>query len=142
VRALVRITAFVLLLTICLPILLAVTFALVAITVPPVRHICPSMLRDLDFISSRYIGSGSDLFRQPSLLGAGLLSLVPLLFLIIVVFALVRLLKGKTPTGREEQAMKVDETRVMQEIYRGLADLEKRVESLETILLETRRPAG
>ncbi len=82
------------------------------------------------------------MFRQPSLLGAGLLSLVPLLFLIIVVFALVRLLKGKTPTGREEQAMKVDETRVMQEIYRGLADLEKRVESLETILLETRRPAG
>ncbi len=40
---------------------------------------------------------------------------------------------GLTPTGRKAQA---DEAAVIQELYRGLSRMEKRVEALETILME------
>ena len=37
--------------------------------------------------------------------------------------------------------MEPDETRMMQEIYHGLSRMEKRVEALETILLDRARQA-
>ncbi|MGE4299581.1 MAG: envelope stress response membrane protein PspB [Desulfovibrionaceae bacterium] len=45
------------------------------------------------------------------------------------------------PEKREET---VDETRMIQEIYEGLSRMERRIEALETILLEDRRetPGG
>lgn len=43
--------------------------------------------------------------------------------------------------GRSKKARKLDadETRVIQEIYHGLGKMEKRVESLETLLLDEER---
>lgn len=41
---------------------------------------------------------------------------------------------GVSGRGREDQA---EETRMIQEIYQGLSRMEKRVESLETILLDS-----
>ena len=40
---------------------------------------------------------------------------------------------GLSAKGRKDQA---DEARLIQELYQGLLDMEKRVESLETILME------
>jgi phage shock protein B len=40
---------------------------------------------------------------------------------------------GLTPRGREARA---EETRLIQDIHRGLARLETRVDSLETLLME------
>ena len=43
----------------------------------------------------------------------------------------IKLLKGKT--SRKNQA---DDSKVVQEIYQGLSQMEERVEALETILLD------
>jgi len=43
----------------------------------------------------------------------------------------IKLLKGKT--SRKDQA---DDSKVVQEIYQGLSQMEERVEALETILLD------
>ncbi|MCG6910434.1 MAG: phage-shock protein [Deltaproteobacteria bacterium] len=43
---------------------------------------------------------------------------------------------GMSRRSRKDQA---DEARLFQELYQGLLDMEKRVESLETILMENRR---
>ena len=40
---------------------------------------------------------------------------------------------GLSPAGRKAQS---DEAAVIQEIYRGLSRMEKRIEALETILME------
>ncbi len=46
----------------------------------------------------------------------------------------IKIIKGGiSRTGQKHQA---DETRMIQEIYQGLARMEERVESLETILLD------
>ncbi len=44
----------------------------------------------------------------------------------------IKLLKG---SGRDRQSME-DETRMIQEIYSGLSQMEKRLETLETIIIE------
>ena len=43
---------------------------------------------------------------------------------------------GKGGSIRKGEQFHADETRIIQEIYQGLSKMEKRVESLETILLE------
>lgn len=43
----------------------------------------------------------------------------------------IKLLKGKT--SRKDQA---DDSKIVQEIYQGLSQMEERVEALETILLD------
>ena len=43
----------------------------------------------------------------------------------------IKLLKGKT--SRKDQA---DDSKVVQEIYQGLSQMEERVEALETLLLD------
>ena len=49
----------------------------------------------------------------------------------------LKILKGGTsPKSQKEHT---DEARMIQEIYQGLARMEERVESLETILLERER---
>ncbi len=49
----------------------------------------------------------------------------------------LKILKGGvSPKGQKSQS---DEARIIQEIYQGLARMEERVESLETILLERER---
>lgn len=56
------------------------------------------------------------------------------IFSIIVIF--VKLLKGG---GSKNVQNNANESRMIQEIYQGLARMEERVESLETILMERER---
>ena len=63
---------------------------------------------------------------------------IPLLF-IAGTFALkaLKILKGISP--EQNQQLQAEETRLIQEMHRGLAKLEERVETLETLLLDRRR---
>ena len=61
----------------------------------------------------------------------------PVLLLIVLIcltFTLWKVLRGDT--SKNHQRLDAEESRVMQELYRGLSRLEERVESLETILLD------
>ena len=49
----------------------------------------------------------------------------------------IKILKGGV--SQKGQKIQADEARIIQEIYQGLARMEERVESLETILLERER---
>jgi len=65
-----------------------------------------------------------------------------MILLIIVVLSstaviILKILKGGA--SPKEQKAKTDEAKMIQEIYQGLARMEERVESLETILLERER---
>lgn len=71
-----------------------------------------------------------------AVLGAVLLGL-------ILITAFVVAILRRQPITRSRQVrgqMEVEETRIMQEIYRSLAKMENGIESLETLLLE--RPAA
>ena len=46
----------------------------------------------------------------------------------------IKIIKGGV--SRKDQAHQAEETRTIQEIYQGLDRMEKRIEALETILLE------
>jgi len=52
----------------------------------------------------------------------------------IVVTLAIRLFKGS-----EDRATKTEDAQVFQEIYQGMGRLEKRVETLETILFDRKR---
>lgn len=66
---------------------------------------------------------------------SGLLGFLTIVLLpILLLAAVIRLL-----SPRKKDKLKSEETQLMQEIYSGLSRMEKRVESLETILLEKRR---
>ena len=49
----------------------------------------------------------------------------------------LKIVKGITP--EQNQQLQAEETRLIQEMHRGLAKIEERVETLETLLLERRR---
>ena len=49
----------------------------------------------------------------------------------------LKIVKGITP--EQNQQLQAEETRLIQEMHRGLAKLEERVETLETLLLDRRR---
>jgi TolA-binding protein len=49
----------------------------------------------------------------------------------------IKTLKGGF--SRKSQDVQAEEARMIQEMYRGLSDMEKRVEALETIILEQER---
>ncbi len=53
--------------------------------------------------------------------------------LCIVCWTLVRLFTGG---GRGGQVLRTEESKMIQEIYKGLTKMEQRVETLETLLLE------
>ncbi len=46
----------------------------------------------------------------------------------------IKLLKGGT--SRSNQKIQSDEARIIQEIYQGLSQMEKRIETLETLILD------
>ena len=45
-------------------------------------------------------------------------------------------------TGKSSVRQREEETRIIQEIYQGLSRMEERIETLETILLETKKTTG
>ena len=49
----------------------------------------------------------------------------------------IKIIKGGV--SRKERKHQIDETRMIQELYQGLDRMEKRVETLETILIETEK---
>jgi phage shock protein B len=49
----------------------------------------------------------------------------------------IKILKGGV--SRKNQRGQAEEAKIIQEIYHGLGSLEKRMEALETIILEGRR---
>ena len=53
-----------------------------------------------------------------------------------ILLAIRMIKRGATPKDRQQQA---DEARMVQEIYQGMSELENRVESLETILLDSEK---
>ncbi len=55
--------------------------------------------------------------------------------LALIGWLILRLSSG----GRKEQATSEEESRLIQELYNGLGRMERRVESLETLLLERER---
>lgn len=63
--------------------------------------------------------------------------LVPLLVVIGLVFLIAKMFQGAFT--RREPPERVDETRMIQEIYNKLSTMEERVEVLETLLIEDGR---
>ncbi len=51
--------------------------------------------------------------------------------------AIVAILKGKP--SKQDKILGGEETRLIQEMYKGLSSLEDRIESLETLLLDQER---
>jgi len=78
---------------------------------------------------------------HPSRLGVGLMSMPVMIVLMVFVFAFAVIVLKMIVRGGNggHSPMEADETRMMQEIYHGLSRMEKRVEALETILLERAR---
>lgn len=71
------------------------------------------------------------------------IALGPVLLLIALIclgLALWKVLRGDT--SKNHQRLDAEESRIMQELYRGLSRLEERVESLETILLDRASRSG
>ena len=54
-----------------------------------------------------------------------------------ILLAIIKMLKA-APSA-EDRKLDEEEARMMQEIYKGLENMEKRVEALETIILERER---
>ena len=73
-------------------------------------------------------------FVPVAVLGIILLILVVLCSTAMIMLKILK--GGASPKG---QKANTDEARMIQEIYQGLARMEERVESLETILLERER---
>jgi len=53
----------------------------------------------------------------------------------VMIVVIIKVLKG----GRSGKGLDDDEARIMQEIHQGLERMEKRVEALETLLLDKER---
>jgi hypothetical protein len=145
-RALVRFTVGLVLFLICL----AVVMQFLAIALPNLmRSRSPEVYREvIDGYSlplvaeANYLDLPQDITAV--LIVAGISVIVTLLVLGglgYTVVLVVRALKKEPAQGRKRADVDAQEAGLIQEIYRGLAGLEKRVETLETILLETKRPA-
>jgi len=62
---------------------------------------------------------------------------IPLLVLLlpaIIILGVIRLLRG--PVAKENKEASAEETRIIQELHRGLLKMEERVEALETLVVE------
>ncbi|MBN2311872.1 MAG: hypothetical protein JXR94_23030 [Candidatus Hydrogenedentes bacterium] len=118
-----------LLLLVCIPVALSVILSVASIAVPSVAHSYGEAITDLTGLQR----------NSAFLIPAFGLSLAPFLFLILVIYALVRLLKSEAPTSREKADMNADESRMIQELYNGFSRMEDRIEALETILIDRQR---
>lgn len=56
----------------------------------------------------------------------------------MVLIKALRIVTG-TPSRREQKKLLDDEAKQMQELYQGLVTMERRIESLETLLLDRER---
>ncbi len=63
---------------------------------------------------------------------------LPVALIAGVIYLVCKIFRG-SPGDREER---MDEARMIQEIYQGLSRMERRVETLETLLLESDKDKG
>ncbi|MCP4640700.1 MAG: hypothetical protein GY851_09720 [bacterium] len=134
---------------IILPFLLSACSMAIAIAFPPIGNAYADALHQFGFV---------DQVRGVSAMSMFGVSLLPMLFIALVIIALLRLLRdepgqAKTPrrqrreprSGRtrgpesEGEQFTRDETRMIQELHQGFSRMEERVESLETILIDAHR---
>ena len=59
---------------------------------------------------------------------------IPLIIIAGAILLGIKIIRGRAPS--KDPKDQADETRIIQEIYQGLTRMEKRVEALETILIE------
>jgi len=64
--------------------------------------------------------------------------LVGLAVLALAVVFIVRLVRGGASAGSQEDSQ--NETKIIQELYHGFNRMEERIETLETLLLDSERP--
>ena len=57
-----------------------------------------------------------------------------------ILIGIIKVLKGNS--GKKGQEKQTEQARIIQELYHGLRSMEKRIESLETILLDKHRKDG
>ena len=64
-----------------------------------------------------------------------------ILLVLTIGLLIIGIIKAAKTGGlsKKEKKVRSDETRMIQEIYRGLSKMEERVEALETILIERQR---
>ena len=60
--------------------------------------------------------------------------IVPAIVVVVIVLVIARMITGRNP--RQDRAATAEEARIIQEIYQGLQKMDRRIETLETILLE------
>jgi phage shock protein B len=106
-------------------ILAAVAGVVVSIMVPVLRH-GPAMVEGLP--TSQVAFGATPQVAFGSFVGLGLL-------LAAILFGAVVFLY-RSGSGKGERQQNTDEARMMQELHQGFLNLERRVESLETILLD------
>lgn len=113
--------------------------------------VCLSMVLITLALFGALLGAGVGLVRVPDIdfprwlfsTPGFLIALGPVLLLIVLIclsLALWKVLRGDT--SKDHQRLDAQESRMMQELYRGLSRLEERVESLETILLDRASRSG
>lgn len=80
-------------------------------------------------------------FLNPGNLAIIMIFGIPVIAIIGGIFlSALKILKGSP--GKEKSTTDVNETKMIQEIHLGLTRMEKRVETLETILLDRTRKEG
>ena len=60
--------------------------------------------------------------------------IVPAIVVIVIVLVIARMIMGRNP--RQDKAATAEEARIIQEIYQGLQKMDRRIETLETLILE------
>jgi len=88
-----------------------------------------------NFHNARSLVYGATDFPMPLVfLPPTIFAIVFFLVLLFVGLAVLKSMGGRRKT--EKKGLDVEETQIVQEVYRGLFEMEKRVEALETILLD------
>ena len=75
-----------------------------------------------------------------SALGVSAILILSLPLVVVIGFFLIWALKLVTgKTGSERESDEAEETKLVQELYQGFSRMEKRIEALETILLDSEK---
>ncbi len=111
----------------------AVMAQMLAIAIPSFGH-------ELGFSSTQLSGMPFDSMMPYSGRSfAFFVNLAPVFVLILLIVVLVLVLPGRKERVKKDKTGSADDTRLIQELYRGFEGLEKRIESLETILLRIKQ---
>ena len=100
----------------------------------------PVLMRASGAVPTGVIGYPSPEFFSAEI-AIPIMGIIASLIVAMGVLAVVALktFKGPAPTQKGAPNLDVEQTRVVQEIYQGLSQMERRIESLETLLLDRNR---